>query len=117
MARVSVDRAAITKYFATDPGAQAALRVVAEQYKGVVEEASPVGTSAPWGKFGGVHGYFKRRFHVRGFRGGFRVYNRDAFAHLVEYGSVNNPAYAPFRRALRTFSGRSKINPKSGGGS
>lgn len=27
------------------------------------------------------------------------VYSTDFAAHIVEYGSINNPAYAPFRRA------------------
>jgi len=29
-----------------------------------------------------------------------RVVSSDPFAHIIEYGSVNNPAYAPFRGAL-----------------
>lgn len=28
------------------------------------------------------------------------VYSADWFAHGIEYGSINNPAYAPFRRAV-----------------
>lgn len=27
------------------------------------------------------------------------VYSTDFAAHIVEYGSINNPAYSPFRRA------------------
>lgn len=27
------------------------------------------------------------------------VYSTDFAAHIVEFGSINNPAYAPFRRA------------------
>lgn len=30
---------------------------------------------------------------------GITVYSTDWAAHLVEFGSMNNPAYAPFRRA------------------
>lgn len=30
---------------------------------------------------------------------GITVYSTDWAAHLVEFGSANNPAYAPFRRA------------------
>lgn len=29
------------------------------------------------------------------------VESTDPFAHLVEFGSVNNPAYAPLRRGVR----------------
>ena len=29
------------------------------------------------------------------------VISTDPFAHLVEWGSVNNPAYAPLRRGVR----------------
>jgi hypothetical protein len=29
------------------------------------------------------------------------VYSDDPFAHLVEFGSTNNPAYAPLRRGVR----------------
>lgn len=32
------------------------------------------------------------------------VYSEDIAAHIVEYGSVNNPAYAPFRRAAGMLS-------------
>lgn len=28
------------------------------------------------------------------------VYSTDPFWHLIEFGSVNNPAYAPMRRAV-----------------
>lgn len=27
------------------------------------------------------------------------IFSTDPFAHIVEYGSVHNPAYAPFRKA------------------
>lgn len=32
---------------------------------------------------------------------GNSVTSSDPFAHLVEFGSANNPPYAPFRRAIR----------------
>lgn len=32
-----------------------------------------------------------------------RVYSTDWAAHLVEYGSANNPAYSPFRRAASSL--------------
>jgi hypothetical protein len=39
-------------------------------------------------------GYYRRRIRVIG----HSVVATDPFGHLVEYGSVNNPAYAPLRR-------------------
>lgn len=30
---------------------------------------------------------------------GVTVFSTDFAAHIIEYGSVNNPAYSPFRRA------------------
>lgn len=32
---------------------------------------------------------------------GDRVISTDRFWHLIEFGSVNSPAYAPFRRGIR----------------
>lgn len=45
-------------------------------------------------------GYFARRVRKRG---RYRVALLDPFWHLVEYGSKNNPAYAPVRRAVRAL--------------
>lgn len=42
-------------------------------------------------------GYYLRRIRVVGRR--IRVL--DVFWHLIEYGSRNNPAYAPLRRGIR----------------
>jgi hypothetical protein len=42
-------------------------------------------------------GYFRRRIRARG----TTIRFLDVFWHLVEYGSKNNPAYAPIRRGLR----------------
>jgi hypothetical protein len=39
-------------------------------------------------------GYYRRRIRVIG----NSVVSTDPFGHLVEFGSVNNPAYAPLRR-------------------
>lgn len=104
-ARLKINRSAVTKYFTSDPIAQTALRAVAEGLKDVAVEASPVGTSLGWGGRTVRHGQFKRSWSVRPFRGGFRVVNSDPFSHLVEYGSIKNPAYAPARRALRSVAG------------
>ena len=57
-------------------------RVVAES----VRQATPDGTGAA-----------KRSIRAAG----DRVVSTDPFFHLIEWGSVNNPAYAPFRRGIR----------------
>lgn len=44
-------------------------------------------------------GYFDRRVRVRG----NRVVLLDPFWHLIEFGSANNPPYAPVRRAVRAL--------------
>lgn len=41
-------------------------------------------------------GYYKRKLKRRG----NRVIAGDPFWHLVEYGSVHNPPYAPLRRGV-----------------
>jgi hypothetical protein len=122
--RVQIDQKAIDAYFRTDPIAQAGLLSVAKKYEEAAIEASPVGQSI--GKFvtlksGQIvgpfgrpyrHGLFKRSFHIRPFRGGYRVYNADRFAHLVEFGSTRNHPYSPMRRALLAMSaGRAVVHP------
>lgn len=57
-----------------------------------VETATAVREVAP------RHTGFYRR-HVR--PEGTRVVAADPFWHLVEYGSANNPPYAPLRRGVR----------------
>lgn len=106
-----IDGPALRKWIDENDGAQAALNESAVKFMEMAKEASPIGSSGR-GPVHGPSGYFRRRFHIRPFRGGLRVYNRDAFAHLVEYGSANNPAYAPFRRTLRAWAGRATVNPK-----
>lgn len=41
-------------------------------------------------------GAFERSVRARG----RLVETTDAFWHLIEFGSINNPAYAPFRRGI-----------------
>ena len=96
--RVSVNRAALSANFRTDPRPQGALRGATEALKVSAEANSPVRS-----------GYFKKSFHIRKYRGGYRLYNRDPFAHLVEYGSVKNPPYSPIRRAIRTSPVRARF--------
>lgn len=44
--------------------------------------------------------------------GMFYVSNTDSGAHIDEYGSVNNPAYSPMRRAVRSAGFRLSEEPK-----
>lgn len=41
------------------------------------------------------------------------VYSDDPFGHLVEFGSVNNPAYAPLRRGAEAAGLRIDEDPSS----
>jgi hypothetical protein len=117
--RIVIDQKAIDAYFRTDPVPQAALAGVAGQYMEAAREATPRGKSeGTWrtiGKgsgrivvpLGGTakHGWSRYAYHVRKYRGGYRVYNRSKFMHIVEYGSSNSPVYAPMRRALLAMRG------------
>lgn len=40
------------------------------------------------------------------------VYTSDPFGHLVEWGSANNPPFAPFRRGVSAAGMRLKEDPK-----
>lgn len=53
-------------------------------------------------------GYYERRVKARG----MLIRAEDVFWHLVEYGSVNNPAYAPLRRGIRAAGLKLKALPK-----
>lgn len=64
---------------------QAAMRATAAVVKESVDAAAPDRT-----------GYYKRSLKVVG----TSVVSTDPFAHLVEWGSRNNPPYAPMRRGV-----------------
>jgi hypothetical protein len=49
----------------------------------------------------GATGAYQRSIRVGEEGDVVAVTSSDAFAHLVEFGSVNNPAYAPLRRGAR----------------
>ncbi len=55
-------------------------------------------------------GYFDRRVRARG----YRVVLLDPFWHLIEYGSANNPPYAPVRRSVRAVGLRFEDAPTDG---
>lgn len=44
-------------------------------------------------------GHYARSFYVDEQEG--TLNNSDIAAHLIEFGSINNPTYAPLRRAVR----------------
>lgn len=74
-----------------------------------VEEAakrnSPLG-----GDFVGYYGRFvKRSFQFFG-----TVGNRDVASHIVEFGSINNPPYAPLRKGVDE-AGLRFSDPRAGG--
>lgn len=97
---------------ASDPEYQATLRSAARRVKGIAEALSPRGNA---------HRGYATRFRVTDRRtvrdrdlveGEMRVENDDPFAHLVEWGSANNPPYAPLRRAARAAGLRLDEDPK-----
>lgn len=129
MARVVINRSAMTAFVNTDPGMQ---RALSDRANALMSEAianSPVGATRSrlpvrggrksktksTGPLTGASGYFRRHFELRRYRGGWRIWNTDAFAHLVEWGSVNNATYAPLRRAIRSSGLRYVPNPESRG--
>lgn len=72
-------------------GMQIMLRHNAEAVKQSAERESPIGDTGDY-----IHGFVIVPYATR-----VRVGNTDYFAHLVEWGSVNNPPYAPLRRGVR----------------
>jgi hypothetical protein len=129
-ARVYINDQSVASFLSSDPEAQKHLEQAASALIGQAIANSPVGKTrtrlpmrgarknsprARARKFLPSSGYFKRHFELRRFRGGWRVWNTDPFAHLVEWGSVNNVAYAPIRRAIRTSGLRYVPNPESRG--
>lgn len=50
---------------------------------------------------GGPHRGYKETVRTGENGGTIAVVSHDPFAHLVEFGSMNNPAYAPLRLGVR----------------
>lgn len=74
--------------------------------------AGSVSAAAPHGS-----GHFARSITVTAVQPSLEgakvtVYSTDIAAHIVEYGSINNPAYSPFRRAAASLG----LKLKGGGG-
>lgn len=100
---VRVDAKELGRVLAADPQVQAVLKGVAGRIEDRVEETGPVGT-----------GYFAHRSLGSRRVGPLRwtVFTRDVAGHLIEFGSVNNRPYAPFRRAVRGLGLSFKERPK-----
>lgn len=81
----------LTKELARQPWAREMLQENAEAVEQEARRASPLG-----GDFVGYYGRFKVRVH----RLSATVGNTDIAAHLIEFGSVNNPPYSPLRRGV-----------------
>lgn len=109
--RVVIDEKALRDWLSTSSGAQLGLQRTALAVEAAVKEAAPVGKSLSWPWRNPIrHGWFRDSLHTRPFRGGYRVFSRDPFAHIVEFGSVNSPTYAPFRRVILAFRGKALPN-------
>lgn len=107
--RVEIRPEVMATWLATNGGANRALAATAKTVESGVVAAAPYGTSLSWPWRRPMrHGWFKRSIHSTPFRHYWRVYSDDPFGHLVEFGSVKNPAYAPFRRVLRAAGGKVK---------
>lgn len=113
--KVVINDGTMGRFLATDRTMQKGLAAAAEHLMEAATEKAPVGTSAAWGPFRGVHGYYRRRFRLAVYRGGYRVWNDDPFAHLVEWGSINNSPYSPIRRAVHESGLRYVPDPTSRG--
>ena len=81
----------LVRELAREPWAQDLLREAAEAVEDEARRNSPLGDD-----FVGYYG----RFATRVGRLSATVGNTDIAAHLIEYGSVNNPPYAPLRRGV-----------------
>lgn len=90
--RAWVDQRALRTHFRTDPGCNHEMDRGAEGIASMAEQLGPYKT-----------GYYAGHFKVRRFPLRRRIMNTDPFAHLVEWGSVKNVAYAPLRRAARAL--------------
>lgn len=90
--RFTLNRAGVEQV-AQSPRAAAMLTAQAAVVAGTVASVAPRHT----GDFAGSIRVAPARVVPRGLA--VTVYSTDWAAHIVEFGSINNPAYAPFRRA------------------
>lgn len=74
---------------------KAVLYEFAKEYQDAVSASEPVVTGATQGIFESTSKLYRRTSHGRP---QVRVTTGDPIYHIIEWGSVNNPPYAPFRR-------------------
>jgi hypothetical protein len=113
--RVVINKPALNTYFRTEPAMTSVLRKRAVAVREAVIEEAPHGVSLswpkkvkgePWVRRPMRHGRFKESVKLRKFPNFWRVTAHDEFARMIEFGTVNNPAYSPFRRTVRAFGGQ-----------
>jgi hypothetical protein len=118
--KVVVNDGTLNQFLRADPTMQAALGVVATAIEETAVRTAPYGRSLSWPKFKPGepwvrrpmrHGRYKAAFVIRKVTGGWQVWNEDPFAHLVEWGSIKNPIYAPVRTAINQLG--LKLRPKA----
>jgi hypothetical protein len=85
-----VPKAKLASAISRQPEFKKALREHAEAVKTAAERETPVGATEDT-----IHGY-----RITETPTAFRVGNTDFFFHLTEWGSANNPPYAPLRRGV-----------------
>jgi hypothetical protein len=109
--RVMVNDGSMNQFLRTDETMQRALEVVATSIMETSQEVAPYGKSLSWPAGRPMkHGRYKALFAMRKVKGGYQVWNDDPFAHLVEWGSIKNPVYAPIRTAINQLG--LKFRPK-----
>lgn len=101
MADVKLNRK-FADQLAKSPEFQQGMRKIAEIVADSVKANAPKGGT----------GYYRRK--VSAFQKGdvVGVKSEDHFAHLIEFGSAKNPAYAPMRRGVRAAGLRLEQSPK-----
>lgn len=113
-AKVVIYQARMREFLYTDPVTQAGLKGTAEAVMVTAKAESPVGVSLswpkrvpgePWIRRPMKHGRFRDSIRIRKIRRTYRVMSFDRFGAMIEWGTIMNPPYAPFRRTLRKFGG------------
>jgi hypothetical protein len=115
--RIVVNDGTLNQFLRNDPTMQEALGKVAVAIEESAQRIAPYGKSRSWPMGRPMrHGWYKAAFVVRKVAGGWQVWNEDPFAHLVEWGSVKNPTYAPIRSGISSLGLklRAKAKPEPG---
>ena len=100
-AKVVVNDGSLQAFLRNDETMQRALETVAGMIEETAQEVAPYGKSLSWPMGRRMrHGRYKADFAMRKVKGGWQVWNDDPLAHLVEWGSIKNPVYAPIRTAI-----------------